>query len=69
MLESIKESIKKKIKPLALKHSFATHLLKSETGISYTQKLIGHKNLKNTQVYIHIANSDIEKIKSLLDNL
>ncbi|MCD6092530.1 MAG: tyrosine-type recombinase/integrase, partial [Candidatus Aenigmarchaeota archaeon] len=63
---SKKVGIKKKITPHTLRHSFATHLLEAGTDIRYIQRLLGHKDLKTTQIYTHIANKDIKKLANLL---
>lgn len=61
-----KIGIKKKVTPHTLRHSFATHLLEAGTDIRYIQHLLGHKDLKTTQIYTHIANKDIKKLANLL---
>jgi len=63
---SKKIGIKKKVTPHTLRHSFATHLLESGADIRYIQQLLGHKDLKTTQIYTHVANKDIKKLANLL---
>lgn len=53
----------------SLRHSFATHLLKSGVDLVYIQKLLGHTNIQTTSIYLHLANKDILNIISPLDSL
>ncbi len=58
--------INKKCGIHSLRHSFATHTLETGGGIFQLQKLLGHKNLKTTLVYVHLQEENI-LIKSPLD--
>ncbi|MBS1782096.1 MAG: tyrosine-type recombinase/integrase, partial [Bacteroidetes bacterium] len=64
-----KAKINKKIGIHGLRHSYATHLIELGTDITFIQKLMGHNDIKTTQVYTHVTDMSITKIGSPLDRI
>ena len=64
-----KTGITKQVSPHILRHSFATHLLESGVNIRVIQKLLGHRSLRTTAIYTHVARTYINDTASPLDSL
>jgi len=69
VLDGLGKKIGIKVTPHMLRHSFATHLLEQGTDIRYIQKLLGHSDLRTTEIYTKVSNKNLSNIKSPLDNL
>ena len=64
-----KLGLAKSITPHVFRHSFATHLLEDGVNIRIVQTLLGHKDVKVTEIYTHVMDKSIAGIHSPLETL
>jgi len=68
-LAAQRAGITKRVHPHTLRHSFATHLLEAGADLPSIQKLLGHADIRDTTIYLHLSRKHLQAVANPLDEI
>ncbi|QRG87386.1 tyrosine-type recombinase/integrase [Bulleidia sp. zg-1006] len=57
--KTVECGFQQEITPHSLRHTYATHLLQGGADLRIIQELLGHSNIKTTEIYTHVQNKQL----------
>lgn len=64
-----KAGLKKDVWTHLIRHCYGTHQVESGVDINLIQRILGHSNVKTTNIYLHTSHNLISKIQSPLNQI
>jgi integrase/recombinase XerD len=61
--------IRKKVSPHGLRHTYATHQLEAGVDLPTLQNLMGHADIRDTAIYLHVSKRHLQAASSPLEAL
>jgi integrase/recombinase XerD len=66
---AVRAGLTKRIGPHSFRHSFATHHIEGGTDLAVLQSLLGHADIKDTVIYVHLSQRKMREAVNPLDRL